>query len=148
MAEITSDYGNYIGHADLHYAEDLDHPLAEAYYGEIFYGIYDASTRTIVTSPDFETDEGDYGVLKFTFNYGSEIIVPAGEKKTLVLELNTFGLVYGVQYGVQRVWVELLADDEKATLADDNFEWNDGEKDATGYLIHDLPAVGRVLYIE
>ena len=149
LVDIAADYGNNIGHGDLHFAENPDTPLGEGYSGDIFYGIYDASIRTVDATPaGLETEDGDYGLLKFTFNYGSEIVIPAGGTRTLIFELNTWGLVYGTQYGAQRVWVELLGDGEKATLQSDNFEWNDEEADATGYLVRDLPIVGRVLYLD
>ncbi len=148
LLEINSDYGNNIGHADLHFAENLDNALAEGYSGSISYGIYDASTRTVVASPGFETNENDYGILKFTFNYGSEIFVAAGATRTLVLELNTSGLIYGSQYGPQKVWVNLLGDGAEEDFSKNNFEWNDGDKDALGYLVEGLPLAGRALYIE
>lgn len=148
LLEITAEYGNNIGHADLHFAENLDNALAEGYSGSISYGVYDASTRTIVTAPGFETDQNDYGILKFTLNYGSEISVAAGTSRTLVLELNTFGLVYGAQYGPRKVWVKLFDDGREEDFSKNNFEWNDGDKDATGYLVGDLPLSGRALYIE
>ena len=148
LLEISSDYGNNVGHADLHFAENLDNALAEGYSGSIFYGIYDASTRSVVTSPGFETDEGDYGILRFTFNYGSEIYAAAGTMRTLVLELNTSGLIYGSQYGAQKVWVKLFDDGAEKSFGENNFEWNDGDKDATGYLVQELPLAGKALYVE
>jgi hypothetical protein len=148
LLEITSDYGNNIGHADLHFAENLDNALAEGYSGSISYGVYDASDRIIVNSPGFETDSGDYGILQFIFNYGSEISIAAGTVRTLILELNTSGLVYGTQFGPRKVWVKLLDDGSEENFSKNNFEWNDGDKDATGYLVGDLPLAGRALYIE
>lgn len=149
LADITNEYGNNIGRGDLHFAEDLNNPLGEVYTGSISYSIYDASIRTIDTTPSgLETGNGDYGLLKFTFNYGSEIIIPAGTTRTLVFELNTSGLVSGVVYGPQRVWATLSDDSRDASTSNNNFEWNDGEADATGYLVSSLPVVGRILYFE
>ncbi len=153
-AGLANDYLEKLANVNGDFADDNDIVNLYAitnpnyYYGEnladtIQFSIYDWSAKFEDTTPvGFETDERDYGLIKFKMAAGNEILIPAGQTMTLVLELYTSPL----HWEPQTLQVSLLEEKPNANLSDCYIKWYDGKQEATGELLREMPVVGRMLY--
>ncbi len=110
--------------------------LAEGNTGHIYFSLYDASTKTIDTTPSgLETGSGDYGILVYEF---TSSLTSYSTARTYLLLLNTEGIA-GKSPTIK---VTLLGGDD--------FIWEDGSGsgDQNGDTVESLSVAGSTIKIE